>query len=401
MFESRYDGMLRHFSVLQQRALTAEHGRQLSEVGSVAAATELERMTKLHLAANAHAGAVKQKLRAAEDELLEARQRAAEQQRHAHVLQRERERLNDLVTEVRRQMKDLKRASASASAAYNARRSAGAAAAACRAAERPSKLEFDPLAFSATARWTGSALARHPEDALAPPASVPASPGAVPSTPPFSKDAGAARLSGARTAEAQPAGREAHSSDGSARKGRPGYMSPREVNSVRTTLFGTHPGPAASPRTGSARGASAADAGGDGKAGGAALEPQDDAFVSVRPQGLAPGLRFRNWELASTEEREVALRSENGELLLALQLQLQRCGHLEQTLAQLRAENTRLKYTGPRPASASCLAPSSASASASAARTQPNEGAGAATQRAAAGTRATTPRSAAAPRRAQ
>lgn len=358
IFEKKHSDMLKTFQSLQQRTVTAEHARQLAEVGASAAATELDRMTKLLLGANAQVTSLKQKLRGVEDELVLQQRRVAEQQRHAHVLQRERERLNDLITECRRQMKVLKSASASAAAAYAARRAGGHAAAAAEQAAA------EPLCAPVTARWTGGASAAAP---ASPPPAPPADELRTPAPP--SDGAGGsgggfgdeASLSGARTGKAAaPASADKGRADGgkrpaSAREAPAGkqrgaaYLSPEEVNSVRTKLFGAGPG---SGNGGDASPERARRAAAERRGPAGSLEAQDDAYVSVRPSGLAPSSRFRNWEAATAEEREHALRAENGTLLTALQTQLQRCGLLEQTVAQLRAENVQLKFTRPRTASA-------------------------------------------------
>ncbi|KAG8467647.1 hypothetical protein KFE25_006699 [Diacronema lutheri] len=356
LFENSHSAMLKSFQALQQRLISAEHARQIADVSAEHAATDLARMTKLNLGANAQVNALKHKLRAAEDELLEARRRAAEQQRHAHVLQRERERLNDLIGECRRQMKELKLASASAAAAYTARRAGTAGDGALEQAAATIALPT-PV----TARWTGGACA-----GLAAPPSPPTDAPRTPTAAPDEDAPAEAAMSGARTGKAAlraSATRKENGRVGSAPdspsdsapnsapagRRRAAAMSAADAQSVRAQLFG-------------GGGAGARKAGG----GVVALESQDDAFVSVVPGGLAPVSRFQNWALATAEQREEALREENGSLLLALQAQLQRCGQLEQTIAQLRAENVQLKYTRPRVASAAPRAPARAAGARSA-----------------------------------
>lgn len=338
--EGSHASMLKVIHGLQERTVHAEHSRRVAKVGADAALTELERMTKLHLSANMQVGSLKHKVRTVENELHEARQRAAGQQRHAQMLQRERERLNELITECRRQMQALRAASVSASEAYASRRAGGPAAA---AAERKAA---ESLSLPVTARWTGGGK---PAPEAATPAPAAAAAGEKePRTPAATASgSGEAVLSGARTARmaAAPAekGRAGSGRPGSAqatptagkRAGAVSGMSPSELNSVRTQLFGS--------------GSEAKGAG--------ALEPQDGAFVRASASGLQPSMRFRNFDVSSAEEREAALAEENRGLLLALQTQLQRCGHLEQTVSQLRAENLQLKYSRPHAPSAAPRAP--------------------------------------------
>lgn len=336
------------------------------------------------------------------------------------MLQKERERLNDLIKECRRQMAELQRASSRASASYAARRQQRAEM--IEAATEEARA-FDPQRLApVTARWTGRALEARPSPPPVATGAPPSEPAAGPQPRPPSTPAKArAPGAGAHAASDAPADRgarihSASSSDASSparatddasrsaakthsraaggtaaagAKGAPGaradlaqagadgdaategsppahqargvaLLTPEEANRVRMQLFG---------------GGADADADADTAGGGvgpwaatpppprslraraaALLEPQDDAHVSVPVPGLAAPSRFRNWDLASAEEKERALRSENGELLKALTTQLARCGHLEQQLAATRTENIQLRYTrgttAERPASA-------------------------------------------------
>lgn len=245
------------------------------------------------------------------------------------MLQRERERLNGLITECRRQMASLQAASKAQAAAYAQRKAGGAAKAEAARAEAEAATvaaAADPLlAFSATARWTGAAGAAVAADVAKPSADATASP----STPRGSR--ADAQISASKTALGS-AAREPHvkasPSPPASASSSSSLGSARHSHAVRTRLFGAGGG-----------------AGGDD--GAPTLPPQDDALVSVRPAGLAPAARFRNWARATAEEREAALQAENAELLTALQMQLARCGALEASVAALRAENVQLRYSKP------------------------------------------------------